>query len=152
MIEEQKLEEILNSKSEYGHNVIPRMRIEVGARVMRDEELVEFRRQVAREAEEMDAEWEKEEARGLAGKRDGERMEQERSKRRRIGDQGGIVGEERVIVGEVKMEGGGGGPKRRFFSNSGTPTIGARAPPTGITNKLGHELPQATTQNSKIDD
>ena len=74
-VKEEKLEKIMNSKSEYGHNVVPRMRIEVGARIMRDDELEEFRRQKVREAMEEDEEWEKNEGRGLAGKRDVEKID-----------------------------------------------------------------------------
>ena len=100
LIEEEKLEEILNSKSEYGHNVVPRVRIEVGARVMRDDELVEYRRQKVREEFEEDLEWERKEQGKLAGKRDGERIEASTAKRVRVEE----VSEERVIEGVVVKE------------------------------------------------
>ena len=38
LIEEEKLDELMNSKSEWGHNRVPRIRVEVGNIVMRDEE------------------------------------------------------------------------------------------------------------------
>ena len=147
LIEEEKLEEILNSKSEYGHNMIPRMRIEVGARVMRDDELLVFRKEKVREAMEEDEDWEKRQEGGLAGKRDGGRLEPSRGKKARLEVEEAVVGEENVVMGKIEVRGEGGGPtKRRFFSNYGTPTIGGKSSPQGIKRKLGQELPQEPEQ------
>ena len=114
LTEEEKLEEILNSKKEYGHIMIPRIRIEVGTRIMKDEELEAYRRQKVIEDLEEDREWEQNEAGKLAGKRDGEKIENSRAKR--IGE----AREEDEGMGTILKDGEGTGeedPRRNIFSN-----------------------------------
>ena len=80
LIVEEKLDVILNSKGKYGHNVIPRIRIEVGTWIMRDEELELFRRQRVDVDLEEGEEREREEGRQMAVKRDGEILEPSKAK------------------------------------------------------------------------
>ena len=51
LIEEEKPGEPLNSKSEWGHNRVPRIRVEVGNIVMRDEDRDQFGNTVDKEEE-----------------------------------------------------------------------------------------------------
>ena len=106
LIEEEKLEEIMNSKSEYGNNVIPRIRIEVGARIIRDDELEAFRRQWLEEDLEEGGEWERDDGSRLAGERYGEELDPIKAKITRvdceIGDTTGVK-EETVEVEEEKL-------------------------------------------------
>ena len=100
LIEEEKLEELLNSKSEWGHNRVPRIRVEVGNFVVRDEDRGQLEDDNDKEEDNDrdDNEDNKDDDRTKTGNKRGGMCMRRSVKRQRLGTVGDVIVEEENVI------------------------------------------------------